>query len=189
MNARPALIVLGVVLTLGLGLLVVACGGGKSGGNSLETYFESVKQSIDDADVEADEVEAGMDIGLAVADDLEGILDVLGDGLSGFQQLASDVRDDLEDIDVPEEIDELHTEFVAIFDAAAEALEAIGADLAEIDPSADEQDLLEQVQDFSKDLSEEFGSLGTESNSICFQLQEVADEHGIDVDLECGTTE
>ena len=189
MKTHPALLVLAVVLISGLGAVAIACGGGSSETNPLETFFESVKQAVDDADAEADEVEAGMDLGLAVAEDLEGVLDALADGVHGFQQLASDVRDDLEEIDAPEEIAGLYSEFVAIFGAAADALEDLEADIGEIDPSVDEAALLEQVTEFGENITEEFGSLGIESDAICFQLQDVADENGIDVDLECGETE
>lgn len=188
-GVHPALLTLAAVI-FSLGVLVAACGGDNgSDASPLETYFASVKEAIDDADGEADEVEAGMDTGLANAEDFAGLLAVLGDGVLGFQRLSSSVRDELADIDVPAEIAGLHAEFVEIFGAAAEALDEIGADIREIDPSDDESALFEQITEFGDNLTEEFGSLGTQSDAICFQLQDLADENDIDVDLECGGTE
>ncbi len=186
LETRPALLILAVVVISSLGVLAAACGGDSSEASPLETFFESVKQVIDDADAEADEVEAGMDAGLSVAEDFESLLDVLEGGVHGFQQLASGAHDDLENIDAPAEIADLHGEFVAIFGTAADALEDIEADLAGIDPSADEDKLFDQISEFGADISEEFGALGTQSNAVCSQLQDIADENDIDVDLECG---
>ncbi len=189
MKTRSALLMLALVLISTVGLLAAACGGESSDASPLETFFQSVKQVIDDADVEADEVEAGMDAGRAVAEDFAGLLEVLQGGVRGFQQLASGAHDDLENIDAPGQIAGLHGEFVEIFGTAADALEDIEADLGEIDPSADEEALFEQITEFGDDITEAFGSLGDKSNSICTELQDIADENEIDVDLECGGPE
>ncbi len=189
LGIHSALLMLAAVI-FSLGVVAAACGGESSSDASpLEAYFASLEEAIDDADAEADEVEAGMDTGLGNAEDFAALLSVLEGGVVGFQELSSGVRDELEDIDAPEEIAGLHDEFVAIFGSAAETLDEIVADIREIDPSDAEDALFEQITEFGDDLTEEFGALGTQSDAICFQLQDIADENNIDVDLECGGTE
>jgi hypothetical protein len=179
-----------IVLVSSLGIVAAACGGeGGDDASPLETFFADVKAVIDDADAEADQVEAGMDSGLSVAEDFAALLNVLEEGVRGFQQLASNARDSQEDLEVPEEIGGLHDDFVAIFATAADTLEDIEADFGEIDPTDDEDTLFDQISEVGGDITGAFGSLGDESNAICTELQDIADENDIDVDLECGGPE
>jgi len=180
------------VLVVALGSLALACGGGsddnENGGDTLalDSYFERVKGIMDGASESSDEIEAGIDERIDTADNIEGILDGLADGLDDFRSLAEGVRDDLNDIAPPSEVVDQHREFTALYSATASALGELRADVEAIDSDADDEVILEQVVEFGTRVQTEFGSLGTQGELSCFELQSIADENEIEIDLECG---
>ncbi len=193
MKLRTLKFVLVAVLVVALGSLALACGSSDddNGGNggetlTLDSYFERVKGIMDGASERSDEIESDIDDRIDEADGIEDILDALADGLGEFVVLAEGVRDDLSDITPPSEVEDQHREFAALYSATVSALGELRADVDEIDPEADEEVILEQVTDFGTRVQTEFGALGTQGDLSCFELQGIADENDIDIDLECG---
>ena len=192
MKLRTLQFVLVAVLVILLGSLALACGGSDddngNGGETvaLDTYFERVKGIMDGASESSDDIESEMGDRIDAATDIEDILDRLAQGLEKFQRLAERVRDDLNDISPPSEVEDQHREFTALYSTTVSALGELVAEVNDIDSDADDEVILEQVTDFGTRVETAFSSLGTQGDLSCFELQGIADENEIDIDLECG---
>ena len=109
----------------------------------------------------------------------EDLIEPFRDFFDGLGALAEDFIADLESIDPPSEVEDAHNEIVA---AQAEGLELL-EDLNE------RAQLVESISDM-EELSAEFAGpvftdVSDRSEEACFALEAVADDNGIDVDLEC----
>ena len=190
MKIRTPPLVLVAVLVVALGSIGAACGSDDDGNGgdtlTLDAYFDRVDGIMDGASENADEIESEMDSRNDAATDIESILDALADGLEDFQRLAEGVRDDLNDVSPPIEVEDQHREFTTQYSVTASALSELRADVDEINPDADEEVIVDQVTDFGTSLVAEFGTLGTQGELICVEMQAIADENEIDIDLECG---
>ena len=178
------------------GSFAAACGGDDGGGGdddggggdalTLDAYFERVKTIMDRAEESGDAVETEIDERIGEATEVGEMLNALADGLDTFQGVAADVASDLGDIDPPSEVESQHRQLTAVFDVAASALDGLRSDVDEIDPDGAEEVILEQLTEFGTNVETEFGSLETQSEVLCFELQAIADENSIDIDLDCG---
>lgn len=198
MKLRSLRFMLLAALVVALGSVALACGdsddaddNGENGGTGSETltldsYFDRVKGIMDGASQNGDEIESAIDDRIDGASGIEDVLDALAEGLGDFLALSEGVRDDLDGITPPSEVEDQHRELLALYSTTVSALGSLVDDVEEIDPDADEEVILEQVTDFGTRVQTEFGSLGTQGEVSCFELQGIADENEIDIDLECG---
>jgi hypothetical protein len=183
------MIALLAALALSLGVFATACGGDDGGGGdalSLEGYFPAVKEVMDGMEDDSDEIEQEISDRIDDATEVEEMLNALADGLDQFVVLADGVHDDLDDIEPPSEASDSHRELIALFGATSSALSDIRADVDEIDPGDSQDAILEQITELSDSIGNEFGTLGTQGELICFELQGLADDNDIETDLECG---
>ncbi len=188
MKARLVPLALTAALLLSLGMVGAACGGGDEDGNgngngggalTLEEYFNQMSDLKAENDKQANEVQAHVEEDLAAAESPEDAIEVFSNLIDDFSDVVSGSRDSLEAIEPPSEVEDLHNEMVAVFRTAADALGDLAAEL-------DEGVELTDLQKIGDDLESEFTSLSTQSEVVCRQLQDIADENSIDVDLECG---
>ncbi len=166
-----------LVAGLLLGAIAVACGGGDGGDGelSLEQYFE-----------QADAIIEGLQERTATLDQpLEQTFDSEEEQIEAFRVAFTTVIpifrnfvDDLDEIDPPAEVANAHGELVAGFANLVEGVEGLIDQLGEI----------ESLSEFSAlllDPDSGFGSAIVQLASACLQLQSIADDNDIDVDLEC----
>ncbi len=189
-------LVLAIVGALVL-VLGAACGdddddsNGNGGGETLtlDAYFERLKGIMDGMDEGGDAIEIQLDEEIEAAtegNDIEGIVNAFADGMDEFQSLAATTAGDLGDIDPPSEVEDEHRRLTAIFGVAASALDDLKNGAEEIDPDADPDVIIQDITDLGTDIQTELGSLGTQGEVLCLEMQDIADENDIDIDLECG---
>ncbi len=171
-----------VSLFVGALLLVLSTVAGACGGDgelTLEEYFQRIdvlgNDFEDDTNRLSDEFgEAAQEVTTE-----EELIEPFRDFFDRLGALAEDFIADLESIDPPPEVEDAHNEIVA---AQAEGLEL----LEELNERAQ---LVESISDM-EDLSAEFAGpvftdVSDRSEQACLGLQAIADDNGIDVDLEC----
>ncbi len=191
-------LVLAIIGAMVLSVGAVACSddddngdGGNGGGEtlSLDAYFEQVKGIMDGMDEGGVVIETKLDEEIEAAteaNDIGGILIAFADGMDEFQGLAATTADDLGAIDPPSEVENQHRELTAMFNVVTSALDDLKNAAEEIDPDADPDVIIEDITDLGTDIQTELGSLGTQGEVLCFEMQGIADENDIDIDLECG---
>lgn len=173
-------VVIGSVITALMWIRVSESDEHANGGAlTLEEYFNEIADLKAENDKQADEVQARVEEDLASVESPEEAIEVFGDLIGGFSDVVSGSRDSLDALQPPSEVEDLHDELVAVYRVAADTLEDLAAEL-------DEGIELADFEDFGGRVEAEFSSLGTQSEVVCLQLQDIADENSIDVDLECG---
>ena len=159
-------------LGLALAALANACGGG--GGLSAEEYFQELRAIADEAEQKAT---------AAVPSDEEAASSTLDEQKqTGIEFLASlvsiyeEATGRVEDLNPPDDIQDAHDDLVA----AVEELTSTFGDLAD-----QAQDIApEDIEDFFN--TQAFGaSTFAEFDQACSAVQDIADDKGIDVDLNC----
>jgi hypothetical protein len=171
---RTAAIGLGLCTALGFS----ACGGGSADEPTLQEYFERVQQLSADADGKSEEIDEeyahlfdGTDeeFGPESREEYERYfraqldpLDDLADGLSG--------------VDAPSDVSDEHDRLVAVFKDIRGSYETFIDEIGGVDTN---EDLAEVF--FSND----FIAAASEFEAACKNLQAIADDRDISVDLEC----
>lgn len=172
--------ILGVFL--GLSVVGVACGGGNGGGGdelSLEDYFAQLKTMSNELEQRGDDVESRFNADLENIISVDEAVAVLGPALVEFEQVAQDFVDSLNGLNPPAEAEELHNQLTDVYQEGAGALADLGGRLDSIESE-------QELATLGTDVETQFNDLGTRSDGLCFQLQDLADEQSIDVDLSCG---
>lgn len=186
MHTRLIPLVLTTALLLSLGVFA-GCGDddedGNGGGNgaelTLDEYFDEYLRLKTDTEAKSDDAEAKLDEEPASAEEAA---DLFGEAIAEFVDIAKDARDGLNGLNPPSEVADLHSDFISVWEEGIDALEALESDIEGLDSPEDLLDLLPQIE-------EDFGSLDGNTEQVCLDLQAVADENDIDVDLECGEDE
>lgn len=144
----------------------------------LAAYFAEIDAIFEDADAQSDELEALFDEAYSNAVTVEDAKQALGSFLLDTSAIYSDALDALEAIEAPAEAADAHDAFIQA-----------GADLLDLTAR-----LFEALQDVETEedlnqLSEDFDAEGTAAaaaaDDACYDLQTIANDAGIDVDLNC----
>ena len=163
-------------LLLALGAVAGACGG-DGGGLSLEEYFQQADELQNRADAQFAEQESGEgpeegasegEIAAFARDSVEESARILRDAAGGFEEL-----------DEPSEVEDAHARLVEAISDGADAIQAIIDDLP--DTLSMDLESLDALFD-----SEEANDAFMRLDEACVDLQTIADDNSIDVDLECG---
>jgi hypothetical protein len=166
--------VAGAVLAVAVLSMAVACGGG-SGAMSLEEYFDELQQLDDDFSQAQDELDEEYTDRL----DVDEFSDEVGDDFQSYfastRSAAADFVEELEGLDPPGEAEEAHNNAVDQFNDC----------LADTENVADDIGNAESFEQISEILNESTGSCEDTTES-CNDLQSVADDNDIDVNLSCG---
>lgn len=99
-----------------------------------------------------------------------------------FEASAAHIRaglDQLDDINPPVEVVELHNDFLDAGGSMAKASEDFADQLADVESVQELQEALEQP------LEEQFGAVERRFDAACFALEDVAADNGIAADLDC----
>lgn len=161
--------------------LVSACGGGDSQ-LSLEEYFEVLEDVLMDADDSGNKLGEEFVENLEDADDDEEEVEAYLDFFDESLALIKAVRDDVDGLNPPDEAEAEHDDFVEATDSLAEAFEEVVEDAEDADSGSEIEDLLDEADDLTE--------AGEDVERACADLQEIADDEDIDVDLrfdlDCG---
>lgn len=159
-----------------LGVAAAACGGGGDGGAvelSLEQYFERVASLT--ADLEERTASLDQQLEQEFESDVAEI-EAVRDAFATVLPIFGDFIDDLDELNPPEEVADLHGELVAGFADLVDGFEDLIDQLVNIESAAEFSALL-----FDPDSG--FGSAIEQLEAVCLELQSIADDNGIEADL------
>ena len=168
------------LLVAGLLLCAVAaaCGGGGgelSGEHSLEQYFDEVDSIIEGLQERTATLDQPSEQDFdSEEEQIEAFRGAFTTALPIFRNFV----DDLDELNPPAEVAAAHGELVRGFEDLVEAVEGLVDQLADVESASEFSDLL-------LDPDSGFGSAIGQLAAACLQLQSVANDNDIDVDLEC----
>lgn len=182
MKARPTALLI-AVLPLALGL-IAACGGGDGDGDGgsapvLDEYFQQLVAINETAASEGERLQAEYYANLEAAKTEEEGMTAFLEWEAGLDEVALQTIFDLENIEPPPAVRQLHTEWVAI-QVEVEGILSTVIDRVHSAQAVDEMG--EALKLLEAPAAEEVRDRGRE---VCFALQTIADDNGIDADLGC----
>jgi hypothetical protein len=143
----------------------------------LELYFTELKSIFDEADTQTEAAESKLNEQSTSAPLGEQIA-AIDEFASTLQRVFQDAVDSLENMGVPTEAQEDHDEFIASVQDAAATISALQEDLPGIETA---EQLQERLDQYDADAT----AAVARADAACFNLQDIADEDDIDIDLEC----
>ncbi len=164
-------------LLVGVGLmaasaLLAACGGGGEE-LGLDEYFQRLEDVKEEADARGAALEEGGSLESA------GHVEAFQEYFDEFEAIYEGVVNGVKDIDPPSEARNAHDEFVVALEEAQKALREFADRVGEAESFSDLEALIGAVAEPGFEAALE----GVED--ACRELQEVADENDIEIDLEC----
>ncbi len=157
-----------------LAVAAAACGGGDGGGElSLEQYFDQVTSII--ADLEERTASLDQQFEQEFESDVAEI-EAVRDAFATVLPIFGDFIDDLDELNPPEQVADLHGELVAGFADLVDGFEDLIDQLVDVESAAEFSALL-----FDPDSG--FGSAIVQLEAVCLELQSIADDNGIEADL------
>lgn len=167
------------VLLLALSMVAGACGGGSGGSGgggelTLEEYFQRLEVVASDYDQRGDALFESFG---EEFDSEEEQIRATQEFWIEFLVLLEEFVGDLADVDPPSEVEASHEESV---DAGAQMLKAFREFVDGVTQAESLTELAEGFDDIELDAA------GDRFEQACVELQGIADDNGIDVDLECG---
>lgn len=166
----------GVIALLALAIAATGCGGGE-GGATTEEYFRQVEALVDDLGQQSEALGSKWEEDSASVSSDQERLELTAAFYYDLFSLIGGFRDGLADIEPSEEVEKAHQELVGIADEFSKLWSEMAA---EVRSAASEADLEELLTD------DRFEAVGQRFEEACFELQRIADDSGIDVDLQCG---
>jgi len=171
-----------VALTLGAAMLgIAACGGDDNGGGgdngvreqfTLVDYFSAYKDINKAAESQFDSIAPDIGGSDATLDERKSALVTF---LEEIRDIAREIVVEFEDIDPPDEAQTLHEDSLAAGNDLVEAIDGVIADVEGFDSLSD-------ILDFDVP---ELDSASERLDAVCADLQKLADDEKIDVDLSC----
>ncbi len=167
---RSSALLIGVAF---LGVVAAACDGGDSGGElSVEQYFEQVGVIVEDLQGRTATFEQPLEQEFdSEAEQIEAFRDAFTTAIPIFRAFV----DDLSDIDAPPEVADAHGDLIAGIAGLVDGLEELTARLAGVESLSEMQDLVVSG----------FGSAIGQLAAACLELQSIAEDNDIDVDIGC----
>ncbi len=177
MKARLFLLT-GIIALVAVGAAVAGCGGGGGGGGGVtsEDYFRQVEELVGDLDQQTGPLTSQWQEDLASASSDQDRLELTRDFYHALFSLTGPLRDGLRDIEPPEEVKEAHDALVGLADEFSSVWSETSA---RVKNAASEAELEELLTD------DEFVAVGQRFEEACLELQRIADDMAIDVDLKC----
>jgi hypothetical protein len=167
---------IGIVTLLAVSAIASGCGGGDAGVTS-EEYFQQLEGVVADLDQQTETLANEREENLASAGSDQEHLVLIRDFYYDLFSLIGDFRDDLAGIEPSKEVEEAHNDLVGRADEFFSVWSEISDELKSAASEAELEELL---------TNDEFVAVGHRFEEACFELQRVADDKGIDVDLQCG---
>ena len=170
-----------------LWILAVACGddddgapagNGGDGAMTLQEYFDELDVIFARAEAATDRAEAQLEEDASNAQEFGDEVDAVDAFLDEVIVAFEDAIADMEDLDPPGEASGAHDDFLEAASAASDGAGRFQDELADVD-TRDEADAL--VTQFDGEMT----ALIRGADEACLELQIVADQNDVDVDLEC----
>ncbi|MEE8346479.1 MAG: hypothetical protein V3S20_03925, partial [Dehalococcoidia bacterium] len=162
-------------LLFALSTVAGACGGGDGGGElTLEQYFQRLEAVASDYEQRGDALFENFG---EEFDSEEEQVQATQEFWKEFLVLLQEFVGDLDDVNPPSEAEAAHEESV---DAGGEMLEAFQELVDQVTQAESITELAEGFDDIELDAA------GDRFEQACVELQGIADDNGIDVDLNCG---
>lgn len=180
MNVRALMLGAMVPLAAIGGVIAMACGGDDDGGElSLEEYFAELEALDTEFEQRTDALDAQLNQGMESVDpeDLDAVVEVFSGFLDDAVETVADFVDGLDGLNPPPEVETEHEAAVDAGRTVVEEFERLTDDVADFDSVADFI-AMEEEPGFT-DASDDF-------DQACFDLQDIADENDIDIELNCG---
>ncbi len=176
MKSKLSVLYFLVILVVALGSAAVACGGG--GQLSLEEYLQRLEAARDDASQRSEELAEESDEERDAASTDEEWLDATLGLWDGFAPILDDFIDDLRGLNPPAEAEGPHNDLGNAELDVLELIKQLIDQLEDTESRSEAEAIEEQFQEDVDEISERV------DGALC-ALQDLADENGIDVDLEC----
>lgn len=173
MHTRSLALALIATLLLAFGAFAAGCGGEDS--LTLEQYFQQLEALNDTVEEQGAEFADAANAELDAATSEEDILAVSEDFLTNVQPIFTTFADDLNDLNPPAAVEELHNEFVDVYNEVVVYLEEALNRFGDLDSTADLEGFFEEIG----------SNVGERLDETCAALQTIADENEIDIDLDC----
>lgn len=113
----------------------------------------------------------------------EGLVEPFRDFFNRLAALSGDFVSELESIDPPPEVEDAHNEVVAVQAEGQELLEELNERAQRVESASDMEEVGAELE------GPVFTDIADRSEQACFALEAIADENGIDVDLDCEAEE
>ena len=174
MPARFITLSLGIVL---LGAIAAACGGGGDGeALTLEEYFQQLDRLSQDADSQFESLQEELDRAFATVESDEEFVEAYRDFFDGSQVVLAGFIEGFKRLTPPTAIEDAHREFTEASADVFEPLRSASDQLADVSSQAEMDQIL--------------GTFDTDPrferfDKACLDLQAIADENSIAVDLNC----
>jgi hypothetical protein len=172
----PLFLLTGMIALVAVAAAASGCGGG-DGGATPEEYFRQVEALADGIGQQSEALGGKWEEDIAAVSSDQDRLELTRSFYHDLFSLIGDFRDGLADIEPPKEVEEAHNDLVGIANEFSGAWSEISA---EVESAASEAELEELLS------NDEFAAVGQRFEEACFELQRIADDSGVDVDLECG---
>jgi hypothetical protein len=176
MKARLFLL-MSLTALMTVGAVGTGCGGDGNASPTPEEYFRQVEALADSVGQQSDALGSKWEEDIAAVSSDEDRLELTRGFYHDLFSLIGNFRDGLADIEPPKEVEEAHHDLVESADEFSSAWSEISA---KVESAASEAELEELLT------NDEFTAAGQRFEQACFELQRIADDSGIDVDLECG---
>ena len=187
MKARILPLAFIAALVLAFGAVAAACGsGGSSAGGgeplTLEEYFLELEAIVNQAEERYLEViEESRELSSA---DVEQRIDEFLDVPSGNLSQSQEILESFDELNAPEQARDAHKAFVEAGGDILTAYESFFDRLEELESTAEPTELLvDLLQELFE--RESFVDAGERLQQACFDLEEIASENDIEVDLSC----
>lgn len=166
----PWRFVMVIVALVAGSLLLPACGGGEEE-LDLDEYFQQLEEIVESTNTR---IETLGEESQGVGEDMEATRDYF----EGVEAIVGQNLSDLKDISPPAEAQDAHDELVA----ALEERSALWQDFTE---QVADLESISEVETLIEELDQSFEAIAERASAACLQVQGIADENGIEVDLEC----
>jgi tRNA G18 (ribose-2'-O)-methylase SpoU len=163
-------------------VLIAACGDGDGDGGTdpvLDEYFQQLVAIDETAASQRERLQVEYEASVEAAKTEKERMTAFQEMEAGLGEVALQTISGLENIEPPPTVRQLHTEWVAI---QVEVERVLSDVIDEVQRSQTTEELAVAIKLLEAPATEELRDRGRE---VCFALQTIADENGIDADLGC----
>jgi hypothetical protein len=139
---------------------------------TIEEYFEQLEDLESEADERSNEIEDDFNSAFEDAEDLDDVRDDFQDFIDQQEEVFQDFFDGVQDLNPPEEVEEAHDEIVEAFEGLLDEIDGL-------------RDAIDDADSFEDLDTPDFDQADERLTEACTELQELAADNDIDVDLNC----
>lgn len=165
-------------------LMFAACGDdGDGGGNgqtvSLDQYLREFERLSNEADTRSEALDSAFD-GINQDTPVDELKQIFINAFDSFEDISRDLRAGLEAMEPPDEVEDQHNE---ILDAFSDFEDGFQEGIDNVQDAETQEDVLTAAQEATE--LDDVVDASERLDEACLELQTLADDNSIDVDLEC----